>query len=80
MDRNRFLEMCRDVARIKGGIFGKKNVPDKLLVVYNGNEYYPSKYEMSFDEKGKTINTAVIHDLNTNAWYYVPLNLVEEKE
>ena len=81
MERKKYLEMCREVSTLKGGLLGvKENVPDRLLVVYGGIEYYPCKYELGFDQNGNTTHTAVIHDLKTNAWVYAPLDKVEEKE
>ena len=47
MDRTVFLRMCQKVSVLKNGICGiKENVPNKLMVVYNGIKYYPVAYEL----------------------------------
>lgn len=80
MDRKKYLEMCREVATLEGGLLGiKENVPDRLRVVYNGSEYYPVKYELGFNPDGAVTHTAVIHELKSHAWFYAPLEKVEEK-
>ena len=80
MERKKYLEMCREVATLKGGLLAiKENVPDRLRVVYGGIEYYPVKYELGFDNTGKPTHTAVIHDMRANAWIYAELSKVEEK-
>ncbi len=81
MDRNKYLEMCRETATLESGLLGiKVNVPDRLRVIYGGIEYYPVKYELGFDNHGKATHTAVIHDMKANAFVYAPLDKVEEKE
>lgn len=78
MDRKKYLEMCREVAMLGGGMEGvKQGVPGSLLVTYGGKEYYPVKYELGFSKDGTVTHTAVIHDLAANAWFYVPLDKVE---
>ena len=52
IERNEFLRMCQKVSVLKNGICGiKENVPNELMVVYNGIKYYPIAYESSFDDK-----------------------------
>ena len=80
MERKKFLEMCREISVLPDGIAHIKDPPDRLLVVYNGSEYYPVKYELAFDNKGNATHTAVIHELRANAWWYVPLDKVEENK
>ena len=81
MERKRYLEMCREVATLDSGIERiKLEVPDHLRVVYDGKEFYPVKYELEFQKDGTVIHTAVIHELGTNAWHYVPLDKVDTKE
>ena len=68
MDRNIFLQMCQKVSVLKNGVCGiKENVPDELMVVYNGINYYPVAYELSFDDKGNARHTAILHDLKANS-------------
>ena len=81
MERKKYLDMCREIATLEGGVEGiKQDVPDRLLVVYGGKEYYPVKYELGFSKDGTVTHTAVIHELAANAWFYVTLDKVEEKE
>ena len=80
MERKRYLEMCRAVALIKSGIGGIKKVPKELHITYDDKEYYPVKYELGFAADGSTTHTAVIHELKSNAVFYVELAKVEEKE
>lgn len=75
IDRKIYLQMCRECAMIQTtGVFHTKlNVPDELRVIYDGNEYYPVAYEISFAVDGATRHTAIIHDLHTNSEYHVRL-------
>ena len=67
MQRDIFLQMCQKVSVLKNGICGiKKNVPNELMVVYNGIKYYPVAYELSFDN-GKPTHTTILHDLKANS-------------
>lgn len=81
MDRNEFLNMCRQCAMIKTrGQFGVAlNVPDRLRVVCKDIEYYPESYNLSFNANGDTIHTVIIHDLKANAVVTVPLSWVKRK-
>lgn len=81
MDRKLYLELCQKVAVLKNGIFGiKENVPDELMVVYNGIKYYPTAYELSFDDKGNARHTAILHDLKANSIMNVDLGKVTKYE
>lgn len=80
MDRKLYLELCQKVSVLKNGICGiKENVPDELMVVYNGIKYYPTAYELSFD-KGQPVHTAIIHDLKANSIMNVDLGKVTKYE
>ncbi len=82
MERNLFLNMCRQCSMIKTrGQFGiALNVPDGLRVIYQGIEYYPCAYELSFDKNGDTIHRVILHDLKANAVVHAPLSWVSKKE
>lgn len=81
MQRTEYLELCQKVSVLKNGICGiKENVPDELMVAYNGIKYYPVAYELSFDDKGNIRHTAILHDLNANAITYANLERVETYE
>lgn len=81
MERNEYLNMCRQCAMIKTrGLFGiALNVPDNLRVVYRGIEYYPMAYELSFNDKGDTIHIAIMHDLKANSITRALLSTIKRK-
>lgn len=67
MDRKLYLDLCQKASMLKSGICGiKENVPDELLVIYDGIMYYPEGYEMKFNN-GKYENIAILHDINANS-------------
>lgn len=79
MQRDIFLQLCQKVSVFKNGISGiKENVPDELKVIYNGIAYYPVSYELSFDDKGNVIHTAILKDLKANSLLYCRLEDVKE--
>lgn len=79
MQRDIFLQLCQKVSVLKNGISGiKENVPDELKVIYNGIAYYPVSYELSFDDKGNVIHTAILKDLKANSLLYCRLEDVKE--
>ena len=81
MQRDIFLQLCQKVSVLKNGICGiKENVPDELMVVYNGIKYYPTAYELSFDDKGNVRHTAILHDLKANSIMNVDLERVVKNE
>ena len=64
---------------LPSGICGiKENVTDELMVVYNGIKYYPTAYELSFDDKGNARHTAILHDLYANSTTSANLEGVEK--
>lgn len=80
MDRKLYLELCQKVSVLKNGICNiKENVPDDLKVIFNGIVYYPVAYELSFD-KGRTVHTAIIHDLKANSITYADLERIIKYE
>lgn len=77
IERNEFLKMCQKVSVLKNGICGiKENVPDELTVVYNGIKYYPTAYELSFDDKGNVRHTVILHDMQANSVTHADLQRV----
>lgn len=81
MQRTEYLELCQKVSALKNGIFGiKENVPDELMVVYNGIKYYPVDYKLSFDDKGNVRHTAILHDLKANSITNADLGKVTKYE
>ena len=80
MQRTEYLELCQKVSVLKSGICGiKENVPNELKVIHNGIEYYPTAYELSFDN-GKPVHTAILHDLKANSIMNVDLGNVTKYE
>ena len=81
MQRTEYLELCQKVSVLKNGLCGiKENVPNELMVVYNGIKYYPVAYELSFDDKGNVIHKATLHDLYANAITEANLERVKKYE
>ena len=81
MDRKLYLELSQKVSVLKNGICGiKENVPDELMVAYNGIKYYPVAYELSFDDKGNIRHTAILHDLKANSITSADLKKVAKYE
>lgn len=66
--RNEFLKRCQICSTLPNRVYNiKTNVPANLRVSVKGAEYYPYKYQIGFDNVGKPIHTAVLHDLKTNS-------------
>lgn len=81
IDRTRYLQMCRACAIIRErDSFGLiAHVPDELRVVYQGTEYYPISYMLSFAPDGTTRHSATVHDLKGNSTVTVRLDELREK-
>lgn len=81
IDRKIYLQMCRECAMIQTtGVFQiKLGVPDELRVVYDGDEYYPVAYKLSFADDGTTRHTAIIHSLRTNTECHARLEDITAK-
>lgn len=79
--RSKYLNMCRECAMLKEkGLYGvRKNVPERLRVVWRGVEHYPVSYELAFWDDGSINHIAVIHDLKANSICHVPLKDVYAK-
>ena len=81
MDRKEYLELCRRCAILPRGVFGtRKRVTDDLQVVYEGADYYPQAYQLSFDSTGNVLHTAILHDLKANSVVCCRLDSVEKKQ
>lgn len=66
IDRKTYLEMCQAVAVILGNRTANE-IPESLMVVYDGHDYYPLAYSLSFDKSGNTIHRAMLHDRYANS-------------
>lgn len=72
--------MCQKISVLKNGICNViENVPDELKIIYNGIEYYPIAYELSF-KKGKPMHKAILHDLKANSVTYTDLERIDKYE
>ena len=67
MERKRYLELCQKYA-----------VGGDIRVLYKGNEYHPYRYELGFDDSGKSIHTAILKDLKANSVVYTMLKEIKE--
>lgn len=77
MERQQYLEMCREVSKLKDGILHiKTNVPDGLRVIYKGTEYYPEYFVRRYFN-GQAVDNVVLHSLKTNSTVEVKLSKVE---
>ena len=68
MERKRYLELCQ-----RNAVYEKST-----LVLYDENEYYPQKIQVWFDKKGKTKNTAILLDKNSNSIVEASLERIDE--
>lgn len=70
MERKRYLELCQ-----------RNAVQPKSVVVWlDGIGYYPIEYRLGFDKEGKSVHSAVLHDLKANSIINCPLEGVKESE
>lgn len=68
IDRKRYFELCQ-----KNSV-----VPNSVNVIYQGGEYYPQALKIWFNSQGKTMNTAVLIDVNLNSITNCSLEDIEE--
>ena len=67
MERKRYLELCQRYA-----------VGEDIRVKYKDTEYHPYRYELGFDDTGKSIHTAILKDLKANSVVYTMLESIKE--
>ena len=67
IDRKLFLEMCQRCAVLPKTAGIVVDVPHEFRVTWNGMEYYPVGYELFFGNDGRTIQSAVLHDMKANS-------------
>lgn len=79
MDRTEYLNLCKRVSLLLPSIPTLlASLPTDCLVEYDGTTYYPQSYQLSFDE-GRSIHTAILHDLKANSVIRCPLDKVNLK-
>ena len=68
MDRTEFFKMAQKVAVHTNRCRDlSKPLLDDCIVVYEGIKYYPQYVKVGYDEKGRVLNIAILHDLYANA-------------
>ena len=68
MDRTEFFKMAQKVAVYTNRCRNlSKPLLEDCIVEYNGTTYYPQFVQVGYDEFGKVINIATLHDLYANS-------------
>lgn len=67
MERKQYLELCQKYA-----------VGGDIRVLYKDTKYHPYRYELGFDDTGKSIHTAILKDIKANSVIYVMLKDIKE--
>lgn len=68
MDRTEFFKMAQKVAVYTNRCRDlSKPLLDDCIVVCEGIKYYPQYVKVGYDEFGKVINIAILHDLYANS-------------
>ena len=77
MDRKEFLQICQRVSVLpETTMHIKTAIPPELTVLYEGIQFYPVGYEMTF-KQGISQHTAILHDMKSNNIVKVKLERVE---
>lgn len=78
MDRKEFLQICQRVSVLpETTMHIKTAIPPELTVLYEGIQFYPVGYQMTF-EQGISQHTAMLHDMKAHSVCYVDLSRVEK--
>ena len=78
MDRKEFLQICQKASVLpETTMHIKTAVPPELTVFYEGIQFYPVGYEMTF-KQGISQYTAILHDMKAHSVSYVDLSRVEK--
>lgn len=78
MERKQFLEMCQKVSALpETTMHIKTSIPPELTVLYEGIQFYPIAYKMSF-KGGISQHTAILHDMKSNNIIKVKLERVKK--
>jgi hypothetical protein len=68
MERKLYLELCQKYA-----------VGGDIRVKYKNTEYHPYRYELGFDDNGKSIHTAILMDKCKFSLFYCRLEDIKEE-
>ena len=78
MDRKEFLQICQRVSVLpEATMHIKTAIPPELTVLYEGIQFYPVGYEMTF-KQGISQHTSILHDMKAHSVAYVDLSKVEK--
>lgn len=78
MDRKEFLQICQKVSVLpETTMYIKTAIPPELTVLYEGTQFYPVGYEMTY-KQGISQHTAILHDMKSNNIVKVKLERVEK--
>lgn len=81
MERKEYLELCQRCAVLQDGLMGTKvNISDELKVVYNGIQYRPKAYLLTFTKEGKSNHTAILQEIKSPSEMYCDLERVNRYE
>ena len=77
IDRTEFLKLCQKVSALpETTMHIKTEIPPELTVLYEGVQFYPIAYEMSF-KGGISQHTAILHDMKAHSIVKVDLEKVK---
>lgn len=80
MDRKEFLQICQKASvLLETTMHVKTSIPPELTVLYEGIQFYPIGYKMTF-KQGIPQHTAILHDMKANNVVKVKLERVERNE
>ena len=81
MDRTEFFKMAQKVAVYTNRCRNlSKPLLEDCIVVLDGIKYYPQYDKVGYDEYGKAINMAILHDLYANSTTEADLERVTKYE
>lgn len=81
MDRTKFFKMAQKVAVYTNRCRDlSKPLLEDCIVVCDNIKYYPQYVQVGYDEAGKVINIAILHDLHANSVTNVDLEKVIKYE
>jgi hypothetical protein len=78
INRKEFLQICQWVSALpETTMHIKTSIPPELTVLYDGIQFYPIGYEMTF-KQGISQHTAILHDMKAHSVIYADLEKVEK--
>lgn len=81
MDRIEFFKIAQKVAVYTNRCENlSKPLLEDCVVVCDGVKYYPQYVQVGYDEFGKVVNTAILHDLHANSVTNADLEKVKKYE